>query len=61
MTEWERFMGSKYQAYPEYKESGAEWLGKIPQHWNCVRLKYCADLKGDKVEMGSMQRYVGME
>ncbi|MDO8334476.1 MAG: restriction endonuclease subunit S, partial [Nitrosomonas sp.] len=47
--------------YPEYKESGAEWLGKIPQHWNCVRLKYCADLKGDKVEMGSMQRYVGME
>ena len=54
-------MGDKYQAYPEYKDSGVEWLGKIPPRWNCVRLKYCADLKGDKVEMGSMQRYVGME
>lgn len=25
--------GSKYQAYPEYKESGVEWLGSIPSHW----------------------------
>jgi type I restriction enzyme, S subunit len=25
--------------YPEYKESGVEWLGKIPSHWNITRLK----------------------
>jgi type I restriction enzyme S subunit len=24
--------------YPEYKESGSPWLGRMPQHWNLVRL-----------------------
>ncbi len=30
----------KYQAYPEYKDSGVEWLGVIPSHWDMVRFKY---------------------
>ncbi|EHU9472539.1 restriction endonuclease subunit S [Vibrio vulnificus] len=39
---------NKYQAYPEYKDSGVEWLDKVPSHWNmfsgkrvfcCVRRK----------------------
>ena len=21
------------QRYPEYKESGVEWIGEIPEHW----------------------------
>ncbi|MBD0443690.1 restriction endonuclease subunit S [Acinetobacter nosocomialis] len=25
----------KYQKYAEYKESGVEWLGEIPSHWDC--------------------------
>ncbi len=25
--------------YPEYKDSGVEWLGKIPAHWDLLRLK----------------------
>ncbi|MHA2763614.1 restriction endonuclease subunit S [Vibrio harveyi] len=25
---------NKYQAYPEYKDSGVEWLDKVPSHWN---------------------------
>jgi type I restriction enzyme S subunit len=25
---------------PEMKDSGVEWLGKIPAHWNAKRLKY---------------------
>lgn len=25
---------AKYKAYPEYKDSGVEWLGKIPGHWD---------------------------
>lgn len=29
----------KYPAYPEYKESGVEWLGDIPAHWCISRLK----------------------
>ena len=27
----------KLQPYPEYKESGLPWLGKIPAHWNLFR------------------------
>ena len=30
--------------YPEYKESGVEWIGEIPKHWEAKRLKYLADL-----------------
>ena len=28
----------KYQAYPKYKDSGVEWLGKLPEHWEAKRL-----------------------
>lgn len=30
----------KYSAYPAYKDSGVEWLGEIPEHWQAKRLKY---------------------
>lgn len=30
---------NKYQAYPVYKDSGVEWLGKIPSHWSLTRVK----------------------
>lgn len=33
-------MKSKYQSYPSYKDSGVEWLGKIPEHWNTSTLKF---------------------
>jgi type I restriction enzyme S subunit len=26
--------------YPSYKDSGVEWLGRIPAHWQVKRLKY---------------------
>ena len=26
--------------YPEYKESGVEWIGEIPRHWKKSRFKY---------------------
>ncbi|MEI2767898.1 MAG: restriction endonuclease subunit S [Nitrosomonas sp.] len=29
-------MGSKYQAYSEYKDSGVEWLGQAPAHWKTI-------------------------
>ena len=29
----------KYKKYPSYKDSGVEWLGEIPEHWNIKRLK----------------------
>ena len=30
--------------YPEYKECGVAWIGKIPVHFEVKRLKYVADL-----------------
>ncbi|WP_336274154.1 restriction endonuclease subunit S [Vreelandella indica] len=29
-----------YPAYPEYKDSGVEWLGEVPAHWEVKRLKH---------------------
>ena len=27
--------------YPEYKESGVEWIGKIPHHWRILPFTHC--------------------
>ncbi|QNU43005.1 restriction endonuclease subunit S [Mixta calida] len=35
---------AKYKAYPEYKDSGVEWLGDIPTHWDCTVLKRLCSL-----------------
>jgi type I restriction enzyme S subunit len=29
----------RWKPYPDYKDSGVEWLGEIPAHWNVIRLK----------------------
>lgn len=29
----------KYQAYAEYKDSGVEWLGEVPNDWDVIALK----------------------
>lgn len=31
--------------YPKYKDSGIEWLGEIPEHWNTKRIKFVASLQ----------------
>ena len=41
-------MAGKYQAYPEYKDSGSEWLGKLPVSWRVIRLKYLAPIVTEK-------------
>ncbi len=30
----------RFRPYTVYKDSGVEWLGQIPMHWNTRRLKY---------------------
>ena len=37
---------AKYQQYKEYKDSGVEWLEKVPSHWEPVPIKYLASEKG---------------
>lgn len=29
----------RFKPYPSYKDSGVQWLGKIPVHWNALRIK----------------------
>ncbi|WP_228041844.1 restriction endonuclease subunit S [Planktothrix mougeotii] len=29
----------KYNAYEKYKDSGVEWLGEIPEHWQSLKIK----------------------
>jgi type I restriction enzyme S subunit len=31
-------MSTHFKAYPNYKDSGIEWLGKIPAHWEVERV-----------------------
>lgn len=38
----------RYQPYPEYQDSGVEWLGNIPNHWKLTFLKrYLTVMSGD--------------
>jgi type I restriction enzyme S subunit len=34
------FSYKKWNAYPLYKESGLAWPGKIPEHWDLLRLRH---------------------
>jgi len=37
---------SHYKPYPVYKESGVEWLGRVPEHWDIRSVKTLARLDG---------------
>jgi type I restriction enzyme S subunit len=56
-------MNSRYSAYPAYKDSGVEWLGEIPRHWDVARIKYFAwfkygeSLSSDSRESGDIPVY----
>lgn len=48
--------------YPAYKDSGVEWLGEVPAHWEAQRLKYTVHLRNQKVEaQGNAASYIGLE
>lgn len=34
---------AEYKAYPKYKDSGVEWLGEVPSHWEIHSLKRAVD------------------
>ncbi|ASJ75771.1 hypothetical protein IMCC3135_28595 [Granulosicoccus antarcticus IMCC3135] len=36
---------SRYEAYPEYRDSGVEWLGNIPSNWEAVKIGHLASVK----------------
>ncbi len=39
-------MKSKYKPYPSYRDSGVEWLGKIPEGWIKSKIKFTSSIFG---------------
>ena len=33
VTTRQQELAGKYRPYPEYKDSGVEWVGDMPRHW----------------------------
>lgn len=36
---------NKYQVYPEYKDSGVEWLEEVPSDWDVIKIKHLSPVK----------------
>lgn len=52
----------RFKPYPAYKDSGVEWLGKIPSHWDVKRLKYAAPARTTRLERKPDDTaYLGLE
>jgi len=44
------------------KDSGIEWIGEIPEHWNLRRIKYLANVRNVKaVDSDNDKTYIGLE
>ena len=39
----------RYTPYPAYKDSGVEWLGEIPAHWEVKKWRYCCHVTEGQV------------
>jgi type I restriction enzyme S subunit len=45
-----------FPRYPKYKDSGVEWLGQVPAHWEVKRLRFAAELNPSKSEVADLDR-----
>ncbi len=53
---------SDYKPYPAYKDSGVEWIGEVPEHWEIARLKRVASLRTERcTNVPEAWQYVGLE
>jgi len=54
--------GRCLKPYPAYKDSGVEWLGQIPAHWECRPLKFRCHINsetlGEETDPGYELQYV---
>ena len=50
----------RYKPYPAYKDSGVEWLGEIPAHWEMRRLKTVAAVQLSNVDKKSLEGQEGV-
>ncbi|QFT86568.1 Putative type-1 restriction enzyme specificity protein MPN_089 [Halomonas sp. THAF12] len=48
-----------FPQYPEYRDSGVEWLGEVPTHWEVTKLSYITNRIGSgKTPSGGATAYV---
>ena len=53
---------SHYKSYPVYKNSGVEWIGRVPEHWETLRIKRAAALRNERRnDLPNGWTYVGLE
>ena len=46
----QRHLLSNLAAYPAMKESGVDWLGKVPEHWEVRRLRNVTEMRVSNVD-----------
>ncbi len=46
-----------FPRYPKYKDSGVEWLGEVPEHWEVSRIKYLAQIESGHTPSRSVEEY----
>ena len=57
MTENAETQPRRFRPYPAYSDSGIEWLGEIPDHWEVKRLSWLTKcLDGKRIPLNSEQR-----
>ena len=49
---------SRFKRYPKYRDSGVEWLGEIPAHWEVKRLKTIAWVQLSNVDKKTVRGQV---
>ena len=45
----------------EMKDSGIEWIGEIPKHWNVEKLKYLGTSNNETAIYNKGERFIGLE
>lgn len=48
---------TQYQKYPEYKDSGVEWLGEIPSHWDLKSSKFLFNIVNGSTPKSGIEDY----
>jgi type I restriction enzyme S subunit len=50
-------MTGRYKAYPEYKDSGVEWLEAVPTHWSSKPLKFMCSCNDEVINESTDVNY----
>lgn len=44
----------KWRSYPEYKDSGVEWLGEVPEPWDVKRMRFICRINPNKADLAHL-------